>query len=186
MPDSLKEMGRELRMPHPTAEIEALLRSDRDTLRLPWPTEAVISLRDEIQLSGGFVLVEIYQPIPKAYLEGVLDAVRNRLLDFLLAIQELSPEALESDEALEITPRERIDQAFNITVFGGQPLIAAGRDVLQQVVQVTPGSLPDLLEALRGLGIGESDLKDWRARSTKTVSGQRDTLVIGSRRGCRR
>lgn len=159
MPDFIQKWARELRMAHPVAEIEALTLGDGDRLRHPWPVEAVLLLRDKIVMAG-FVLAEAYQPITKAQLEGVLDAVRNRLLDFLLAIQELRPEAVESDEALQAIPPERINQVFHFTVYGGQPVIATGHGLSQQVIQVTPGSLHDLVEAFRGLGVDEPDLKE--------------------------
>lgn len=159
MPDFIQQWARELRMPSPVAEVETLAHGDSDTLRHPWPVEAVLLLREKIVMPG-FVLVEAYQPIHKAHLEGILDAVRNRLLDFLLAIQELRPEAVESDDALQTIPPERISHVFQIAVYGGQPVIAAGHDLSQQVIQVTKGSMPDLVKVFRGLGVDEHDLKE--------------------------
>jgi hypothetical protein len=178
MPDFLQGRARELRMAHPIAEIEALVKGDRETLRHPWSVETVMLLRDKIEMPG-FVLAEAYQPITKAQLEGVLDAVRNRLLDFLLAIQELQPEAVESDDALKAIPREQIRQEFNVTVYGGQPVIAAGHEVSQQVIQVTPGNLPELVKALRGLGVDEADLKELESAISK--DGQRPKGHLGDR-----
>ncbi|MGH2372141.1 MAG: hypothetical protein ACRDIC_01495 [bacterium] len=179
MPDVLQQMASELRLPHPIAQIETLAKAGEDTLRFPWPTEAAILLRDKIQLTGGFVLVEVYQPITKAQLEGILDAVRNRLLDFLLAIQELRPEVVESDDALQTIPPERISQAFHFNVYGGQPVIAAGHGVSQQVIQVTPGNLPELIKMLRGVGIDQPDLQE--LESAIRDDGKRPRGSLGDR-----
>lgn len=178
MPDVLQKMASELPMAHPIAEIEMMLKSGRDTLRRPWPPEAVAILRAN-QSSGDFQLVEAYQPITKAQLEGILDSVRNRLLDFLLAIQELRPEAVESDDALQTIPPGQIGQAFQVNVYGGQPVIAAGHGVSQQVIQVTPGNLPELVKALRGFGIDEPDLRDLEKAINE--DGQRRKGSLGDR-----
>lgn len=159
MPEFIQVWARELRMPSSVAEIEALAHGHSNTLRHPWPVEAVQLMRETIVMPG-FVLAEAYQPISKAQLEGILDAVRNRLLDFLLAIQELRPDVVDSDEALQAIPRERISDVFHITVHGGQPVIAAGHSLTQQVIQVTPGSLPELVKVFRDLGVDEPDLKE--------------------------
>jgi hypothetical protein len=126
-----------------------------------WPAEAAMLLRDHITLSGGLVLVEVYQLIMKSDLEGILDAVRNRLLDFLLKLQDLDPSVVTSDDAVGTIPHARVAQAFHFTMNGNNNVVAAGESVVQTVGQkVLPGDEADLARALTNLGISREDVRE--------------------------
>ena len=161
MPDFLQKGARTIRLPNPIKELESMAHSSEGELRRPWPPEAAILLRDKIQLSGDFELVEAYQPIRKAHLESILDAVRNRLLDFLLGLQEMDPTILDSEDALRELPKEAVNQVFHVSIFGNHNVLASGSGFHQAVTQaVRPHDMDSLLSTLRQAGIDESDLNE--------------------------
>ena len=58
MPDTFKKMAKEVMFGNPIKEIEpSLAATGKEGLRFPWPTEAVILMRDTIKLTGGFELI---------------------------------------------------------------------------------------------------------------------------------
>lgn len=161
MPDFLKKRATTVRFANPIKELESMTNLTEGDLRRPWLPEAAILLRDKIKLSGDFVLVEAYQPIQKAHLEKILDAVRNRLLDFLLGLQEMDPTILDSDDALRELPKEAVNQVFHVSIFGNHNVLASGSGFHQAVTQTVRAHDKDsLLSTLRQAGLDESDLNE--------------------------
>ena len=160
MPDFMRKSALSFPIPNSIKEIESMALSGGDDLRHPWPTEAVMLLGSKIRLTGNYSLVEVYQPISRAQLEKIIDAVRNRLLDFLLALQEINPHTLESEDALRELPKEAVNQVFHLSVHGDHNILAAGSGFSQTVTQTIPqNDKGALLRHLREAGVSEEDLK---------------------------
>lgn len=158
-PEGLQEMAKKIPLVHQVKELEGM--SIKETLRYPWPTEAVMFLREHISMTGGYVLVEVYQPINNASIRGILDAVRNRLLDFILEIKELAPGTPEGDTMYDELPPDMVSQIFNITIHGDHNILASGKSVTQHATQIVgEGRQDDLKEYLQNLGIEKEDIKE--------------------------
>ncbi|MEJ2744443.1 MAG: hypothetical protein P8123_01975 [bacterium] len=160
MPDTFKDASEAILMRHPIKEIESLASKKQDSLRHPWPAEAVLLLRDVFKLTGGYVLVEIYQPIGQEQLDGIIEAVRNRLLDFLIALEKIDPKVLDSEEALGRISSDQVSQIYNVTIHGNHNVLASGTGINQQVTQnIMPYNKSALMDYLRGLGLNTDDLQ---------------------------
>ena len=180
MPDFMRESALSFPFPNPIKEIESMALTGGDDLRHPWPTEAVIVLGSTIRLAGNYSLVEVYQPISRAQLEKIIDAVRNRLLDFLLALQEIDPQTLESEDALRELPKETVNQVFHLSVYGSHNILAAGTGFSQMVTQAIPQNDEGaLLQHLRQAGLSEMDLEDLKSALKK--DGARPKGDFGNR-----
>ena len=148
-------------------------------LQHPWLAEAVLWLRQIITMEG-YMLVEVYQPLPKPSFEGILDAVRNRLLDFVLGLQELDPNVLDSEKALSGLTGEQVSQVFNIAIHGDHNVVAGGKDISQSVTQgVSPGDLTSLVAYVRQLGVDPEDLQELETAVKK--DGPRPQEQLGER-----
>lgn len=159
LPENFKKMAEAVLLGNPIKEIESLAAAGKEGLRHPWPTEAVMMLRDDFKLSGGYVMIEIFQPIVKAQLDGIVDAVRNRLLDFLLQLQEIDPKVLDSEKALQGIPKEEVSQVFNVTIHGNHNVLASGAGIEQQVTQeISPYDKDALMDHLTKLGLERDDI----------------------------
>jgi AbiTii len=159
MPETFRKMAESLSITNSVKEIEALVATATGDLRRTWPTEATLLLRDHTGVNPDFEIMEVYQPITKSQLEGVLDAVRNHLLDFVLGLQELDPNVLDSEEALSGISREDVRQVFNVTVHGDHNVLASGAGITQQVRQgVSPRDKASLLGYLKEVGVEANDL----------------------------
>jgi hypothetical protein len=180
MPDLLRENAFTIRFPNSIKEIESMAQTGGDNLRHPWPAEAVMLLREHIQLTGGYVLIDTYQPISRAQLEAIADAVRNRLLDFLLALQEINPLVLESEDALRDLPKDIVNQVFHVSVSGNHNVLATGSGFSQAVTQVVSrNDQTTLLAHLRQIGVSDDDLDD--LRSALEMDGERPPGDFGER-----
>ena len=131
LPDGVRKVAEHTAVFQSVKEIETLAANVTQGrgVTLPWPPEAVMLARDHVRLDGGSVLVEAWRPLTKGQMEGILDQVRNRLLDFLLELEQVDPEVMTSENAIRAVPRDTIQNIFITTILGGQNVVATGTDV---------------------------------------------------------
>lgn len=104
--------------------------------------------------------MQAWKAVSRNQIEGILDTIRNRLLNFLLELEELIPETNEQIQKDFQIPNERVTQIFNNNIYGDHTLIAAGYSVTQSVIQqVAKGNLNSLEEALKTMGIEAEDIQ---------------------------
>ena len=116
----------------------------------------VFLARDAIQISGGMVLVDAHQPIPAYVFSGILDQVKNKLLDFVLGLQENN---VTSDDLENRTVEPEVARnVFHITIHGDRNIVAGGEHVSQQVNAVEKGDVESLIRHLCDLNIDDQDL----------------------------
>ncbi len=99
-------------------------------------------------MTQGGALFQAYQKVPSQYIVGVLDSVKTKLLELVLALQgnSVTPEAVASGEVAT----EVVRNIFNVTINGDNNTIATGENVHQEVKTVQKGDLNSLMEHLRG------------------------------------
>ncbi len=142
------------------AELESLAAA-KETLRSPWSSDTVMGF--PILTEGGIVKidptmawVQIWKEVPYPTIVGVLDAIRNRILDFTMQIGEKEPSA---EREQRITDPERVERAaniFNTIVYANSANVALGnRDVTQTQELPTPFDTNSLMDYLRKLGLDE-------------------------------
>lgn len=185
LPEALSVFVEGVPLHQPVRELEEM--ATRDDLRFIWPAEAVMIARESVALNGGYVLAQVHQPILQSAVQGVLDVIRNRLLDFVLELQELNPGVLTDDEALKEIAPEDVSQIFNLTIQGDHNIVASGKEVRQQVSHSIPhGDVAGLMEFFRRNGLAEEDLRVLKdalegdpAPEIEGVFGPRITAWIG-------
>ncbi len=185
LPESLQHLAGPAEFRQGVREVETMAHQGPETLRMGWPPEAVMALRDEVAMSGGFVLIDVYQPISSASLHSLLDAVRNRLLDFVLELEEIAPGEADSNGAISRIPQDQVANVFNLTIHGDHSIIASGTAVSQRIVQVPAGDTAALNQTLRDLGIDDDDIEGLESaiqedqRSDATGLGAKTKKWIG-------
>ena len=159
LPETVKEFAEELVIPDSVGTLEGQGSNDH---KRNWPPEMIIVARESIELKNGGVLVEAHQPIPGHVQLGIIDQVKNRLLDFVLGLEDhdISPDDLKSRSA----KAEIVRNVFNIVINGDSNVLATGEQVNQVVSQVKRGDVESLIKHLEGLGIGleDDDLEELR------------------------
>ena len=117
-------------------------------------------------------------PSPRARLEGILDQVRNRLLDFLLELQQIDPEVMKSEDAIRGVPSDKVRNVFNTTILGGQNVVATGTDFTQRVGQsVKVLDMQSLCDDLRSRELPEDALAELQAALKQ--DGNRPKRIFG-------
>jgi hypothetical protein len=90
------------------AAYEEMLRSREGDLQAPWPADVLIVLRPRV--FQGMECVRAWRVIPRGDFVGVLDGVRNRLLDLVLQLEREVPEAGDVPAAKLLVSSEQVTQ----------------------------------------------------------------------------
>jgi hypothetical protein len=146
--------------PNSVKEIEEWAKTTG--LKRQWPTELVLLSASSLKMADGSVLIEAHQPLSKANLEGILDAVRTRLIDFLIKLQEMDSTIVDSEDAIPKLDKDQVAQTFNFTIQGDHNVVAAGQTVSQNVQQIIkPFDEASLMKYFREeLKISREDLEE--------------------------
>ena len=163
LPDGIREFAESSLFTRGIKELEASASqaAKKEGHRFSWPPEVVIIARDHVPMSDGSMLVEAWQPISQSQLDGILDQVRNRLLDFLLELQEIDPEVLESEDAIRSVPGDKVQYLFQTIIQGGQNIVATGTEFTQKATQnVASGDMQSLIDHLHSIGLDSDSLTE--------------------------
>jgi len=151
----------------PVGELERLARggkADTNTLTIAWPADVVLYYQRK-EMYQNFILVEAEQILTTTSIAGVLEDIRTRVIEFVLAIEkELDIDIMDYDnnkKPLEAPAQEKVGQIFNMTINGGSNFAVGNSGTTnQQAIHVQPGDLKSLKERLAQLGVTEDLLDD--------------------------
>ena len=155
LPAEVKEFAENLIFLQGVGELEA---QASESTQQRWSQEMVMIARDAIKMTRGMVLVDARQPIPAHVISGILDQVKNKLLDFLLGLQESNITSEDLDNRT-VSP-EVVRNLFNFNIYGDRNIVASGEHVKQRVNTVQEGNIDSLLSFLRELNIDNNDLSE--------------------------
>ena len=168
MPDVVRDFAENMFFIDGVGALEA---HASDAGQIKWPQEMVFLARDAIQMQGGMVLVDAHQPIPAYVFTGILDQVKNKLLEFVLGLQENNV-TLEDLDNRRVEP-EVVRNLFNINIYGDRNIVAGGEHVSQQVNSVQKGDIDSLISHLRGLNIEDENLSEVKDAVSKEPAASR-------------
>lgn len=139
------------------AGIEESLKSDEKGM-------FAVNLGDWIPVFGSGVFVnyscvEMWGQFGTGFLVEVLNKVRNRVLDFALALDKEFPDVGEPTARGRAAP-ERVQQIVNMIFHGDASGIVGAVNASTVGLNVTPGDTESLLAALRDLNLSEVDRKE--------------------------
>ena len=141
--------------------IAEMLKAEKEgTIQWAWPAPAC-EVFDHKNYRPDLHLMQAWISVPAAALVGVLETIRNRVLNFVLEIVILErrpDDAVLSKESKE-TQTAQITQTFHQIIYG--PVSNVGTaDSVSQTMIVAPGDLEGLRTRLRESGLPNSELQD--------------------------
>jgi hypothetical protein len=143
------------------AHYETLLgtASEGATFAVPWPGNALIKYGDRVY--EGMSMMGAHQQLTNAAIAGMLDTVRNRLLDLALELERENPDAGDAPIGTQPVPQAKVDQIVQqIVIQGGTNTIGAG-PVSQVIANITAGpAWEELREQLLRAGLGADEVRD--------------------------
>jgi len=145
-----RHWARDIRLRQPIAAYE--ISDGTQTLAIEWPADLVVFYQSKF--FDDMALNRAHLEIPGTVIRGTVDAVRNRLLTFMLEIEVASPG--EGDQALAQIPPTTIDRLVQVHIWGGQNVFGNVNEF--KAATVVTGDVASLKDALCGLGIDHDQL----------------------------
>mgnify|MGYP001601343944 CR=1 FL=1 len=132
-------------------------RDDGTPLNEQWPADlvAMVSSRIYERMNLG----QAWKAISPSTVVGILDTVRNRILNFVLEIEKESPNAGEGTLSTDLTT-EKVNNVFNTYILGNVGNVATGSSHVEQhaTLTISQGDWGALANYLESLGIQEKDI----------------------------
>jgi len=145
----------------PAAAIEALVSSSEEgSAQEPWPPDLVVHVGHKIYENMN--CMQAWKEIPMGAIIGAADAIRNRVLSFVLEIEAAAPDAGEAPLHSNPVPQEEVSQIFNTYISGNVQNVATGSSYFTQSAEasISQGDFESLAEFLRAQGLEDADIKD--------------------------
>lgn len=155
----------EVRVLQAVSELETLVQSEND-LGFPWPALALVRWNDLAEEGAAlrFQFMHVYNAktiVQRTIIDGVLDAVRTRLLTLALDLQTAAGNAGESGGVTAKDPRVgSVVNQFITNIYGEGATVAQGAQVHQTV---TYGDVRTLTEAAAQVGLSKEGLAEFVA-----------------------
>jgi hypothetical protein len=163
-------------------------REQGGVYQVAWPPEA-FAFYESSNVADHLVLGQAWTYVSDNMLVGVLDTIRNRILNFILEIMEENPDAGEAPIGSPAVPPERTHQIFqNVFNIHGDVANLAGGSVGSQinVNTVRPGDIGSLRAFLQEAGLPAADITELeraikREPGIRSVEAGRETSSWWSR-----
>lgn len=153
LPERIQEVYKNVIFRESIATIEKLSCSKEDSsMAVEWAADALRYLENKVYLD--YICISARQVVGHGQLTEVLNAVRNRLLTFLLELDKQISEESTSVNQLKPISSEQARQVFNTFIIGN------GNNVNSQVVNIMMNDINSLLDYVRGLGVSETELQE--------------------------
>lgn len=141
------------------SQYNALLLHDPDSggeLMSHWPAD----LLPEVKIFEDTVCYAAWREIPRNSIVSLIDIIKNKILDFVLKIEEIDPKAGDGLSDPKTLSEEDVKQVFNISIMGNVGNMATGSSNFSQDqhIEVLEGDMDSLKKYLSSKGITNADI----------------------------
>jgi len=181
IPENAQEAYRKYRCTQSIAGIQVLLKGD-DTGRVVLHLNTGdMHLALGTKVYQGYTCLEAWGEFTQGNLVEILNSVRNRILDFVLAIGKQDPKAGEPDRQTTGTLNpEQVTQIFNMTTQGGTVNLVGMANDSKVEFNIVAGDFSSLEKVLQQNGVSPDDIQelqsalasDKHSESNKTIGPQ--------------
>lgn len=149
--------------------------SSEPTISWGWNPDLIAYLTDKIL--SRFQLASAWQSISTSSLVALIDTVKNRVLNFVLEIEAVAPNAGEPSRGEKPIPEEHVQQVFNTVILGGSAQIAAGNQTIKHdtAIKIIQNDFDSLRQFLSSLEVGEDSIRELREAIQEDDNDQKET-----------
>lgn len=123
--EEFREMLSHSYLSQPVAAMESLVNdTESNTLSEPWNPDLVAYFGQKIYQNMN--CMQAWKVIPVPAVVATLDAIRNRILNFVLEMETEYPDAGEAQASSNPVPQEKVNQIFNTYITGSVQNLATG------------------------------------------------------------
>ncbi len=139
--------------------IDPLVNNEGDTMAVNFDNLGILIQRE---LAPGNEVMGFWGEVPTASMVGILDAVRNRVLDFVLTLRKAYPHAGEVGGLAPSTPEveKAVTTIYQTNIHGNNAGLIGNATNSTVNVSVVQGNITDLRHKLSSCGVEPVDLDD--------------------------
>ena len=141
LPDWLQEKYTKAIFMSPIATLESYTIGNKGYLTQSW--NSVILAEYGSKMYSDMNCIQAWKVISIASVIGVVDTVKTRILNFVLEIEAINPEAGEAALNSNPIPQDKVSQIFNINISGNVQNLASGNHHSNIQQEVTNTQLPE-------------------------------------------
>lgn len=181
LPEKMRRLATEVRFTQPIAELAAMAEGG-GYITCPWPGDllAYMQSKEGNKFENGLVLYDARQNVSKAAIHGIIDTVRNRVLEFALKLEKEAPAAGEPDKTGSKVSDAVVSHLYQ-TIIHGDVIgnVATGNQNTQTVgdINIAKGDIGALTAKLREWGIPQPDINELQAAITEELPKEGTTLA---------
>jgi AbiTii len=139
--------------------LESIVEKSDQVMQMKWPADFIVYVQKNCEIYQDMILADAWQLFNISEVESVLDTVRNRLLDFILSLEEDFPEYMKDENKIKRIPEEKVTTSFNMHIYGGQNIIAGGTKINQSIGTInSQNNFSELKEFLKSLNIPNEEI----------------------------
>lgn len=181
LPKELRDRVTKSYLMQPISAYASLIdRKDKSSPHEQWPADMTALFGQKIYRNMN--CLSAWKVIPYNALVALVDTIKTRVLNFVLEIEEESPDAGEAPPHRPPLPQEKVSQVFNTYITGNVQNVATGSSHFTQdgEFHVVEGDFSTLAEYLRSYGVGDKDVEELKdaINTDKKVEG---TTTFGKR-----
>jgi len=147
LPENLRWWGEKNHLRQPISEV-ASMAATGNTYQVPWPQE--MAVRYGAKGYNDFECLRAWQLVSHSALVGIVEGVRNRILEFALKIEAENPDAGEALPNSQPVPRERLQPLVRNVFYGPVGNVALNSENFSQTasLEIQREDLTKLIEEL--------------------------------------
>ena len=122
LPDAWREFAESISFSQGIRSLESLAEGEDLVLHFPWPANLVAMLQGRVY--QGMTCLDAHRVVSRNQFEQITDTVKNRLLTFLLELEQIEPNLGETSPADKPSiAGETITRVFNTVILGGHNVV---------------------------------------------------------------
>ncbi len=179
LPEIAKKFANDSEIPDSIKSIESMVlqaSKSKGTLQINWPADLVAYTQNNTTMYPGYNLVAAWKLVSSNQLEAILDNVRNKLLDFIIELEEQFPNSISSEKQLGNIPIDNVNTLVINKIYGDQTQLASGTNIHQTININVYNNIAKLQKELEKIGIPEEDIKELKLSIDKDGPLKKNTL----------
>lgn len=175
IPEEIRETMERCYLTQPVAALEMLVSgSVKDNLEEPWNPNLVAYLGKKIYTS--MKCMQAWKVIPRSGVVAAIDAVRTRVLNFVLEIEAQNPSAGEAAPNTNPVPMEKVSQIFTTFITGNVQNLAPGSSNVSQTATYTDQTNQEVLQKLAEAVTSAALPRETVESALSVIEGMKDSL----------
>lgn len=162
--------------------LDLVRNPDAGNFQEPWPPDLVAIIQGDIYRYMNCMTA--WKVIPRPAIVSLIEAVRNRILNFVLEIETEAPGAGEAQPNHTPLPQDQVTQIFHTHIYGTVGNIAQGNQNVSQTSNVTvnENDLAALKSYIESTGITAQKIEELeKAIAEDNTTKVKETRVLGSK-----